>query len=78
MDFDNNLRWVPQKCDANNYKPCSQYVVQSYVTGLKSVDNTERIYTTCDSNRKNCKVPSCSKANNTSFPEKPEVLNLIL
>ena len=58
------------KCDANKYKACSQDVVQSCVTGLKSVDNTEWICRTCDSNLKNSKVPTCSKANNRSFPEK--------
>lgn len=64
------------KCYANKYKACSQDVVQSCITGLKSVDNTEWICTTCDSSLKNGKVPSYSKANNMSFPEKPELLNL--
>lgn len=29
------------KCDANKYKACSQDVIASCVTGVKSVDNTE-------------------------------------
>ena len=64
------------KCDASKYKGCSQDVVDSCVTGLQSVGNTEWICTTCDSNLKKGKLPSCCKANKMSFPEKPEVLNL--
>lgn len=51
------------KCDANKYKACSQDVVSSCVTGLRSIDNTEWICTTCDTNLKKGKMPSCSKAN---------------
>ena len=64
------------KCDANKYKACSQDVVNSCVTGLRSVDATEWICTTCDSNLRKGKLPSCSKANKMSFPEKPELLDL--
>lgn len=64
------------KCDANKYKACSQDVIASCVTGVKSVDNTEWIWSTCDSNLKKSKLPSCSKANKMSFPKKPELLNL--
>ena len=64
------------KCEANKYKACSQDVIASCVTGVKSVDNTEWIRSTCDSNLKKSKLPSCSKANKMSFHKKPELLNL--
>ena len=63
------------KCNSNKYKSCSQDV-DSCVTGVRSVDNTEWICTTCDSNLKKGRLPSCSKANKMSFPEKTELLNL--
>jgi len=66
------------KCDANKYNVCSEDAVESCVTGVKSVDNSEWICTTCHSNLKKGKLPGCSKANKTSFPEKPELLNLTL
>lgn len=55
------------KCDANKYKACSQNVVESFVTGLGSVDNFEWICRTRDSNLKNGKLPSCSKTNKMTF-----------
>ena len=64
------------KCDVNKYKVCSQDLFKSCITGLKSVDNTEWICTTCDLNLKKGRLPSCSKANKMSFPKKPELLNL--
>ena len=64
------------KCDVNKYKVCSQDLLKSCVTGLKSVDNTEWICTTCDLNLKKGRLPSSSKANKMSFPKKPELLNL--
>ena len=62
------------KCDATKYNACSEDVVSSCVSGIKSVDNIEWICTTCNSNLKIGKLPSCSKANKMTFPEKPEVL----
>ena len=64
------------KCDANKYKTCSPEIVESCLTGFKSVDNTEWICITCDSNLKKGKLPGCSKANKMGFPHKPDVLNL--
>ena len=64
------------KCNANKYKACTQDVLKSCITGLTSVDDTEWICATCDSNLKKGKVPSCSKANKMSFPERPDLLNL--
>ena len=64
------------KGDAKKYKACSQDVLQSCITALQSVDNTEWICTTCNSSLNKGKLPGCSKANNMSFPEKPESLNL--
>jgi len=55
---------------------CSQDVVKSCLTGFKSVNDSEWICITCDSNLKKGKLPSCSKANKMEFPDKPEVLNL--
>ncbi|XP_078383840.1 uncharacterized protein LOC144666317 [Oculina patagonica] len=64
------------KCNANKYKACPQDVVDSCVTGLRSVDDIEWICSTCDTNLKKGKLPSCSKANKMSFPKKPELLSL--
>ena len=64
------------KCDAIKYKVCLQDVVKSCLTGFKSVNDSEWICITCDSNLKKGKLPSCSKANKMGFPDKPEVLNL--
>ncbi|KAL9951086.1 hypothetical protein ACROYT_G043682, partial [Oculina patagonica] len=64
------------KCDANKYKACSPEIVESCLTGFKSVDNIEWICITCDSNLKKGKLPSCSKANKMGFPCKSDVLNL--
>ena len=64
------------KCDAKKYKACSQDVVKSCLTGFKSVNATEWICLTCDSNLKKGKLPSCSKANKMAFPDKPDILNL--
>jgi len=64
------------KCDANKYNACSKDVVESCVTGVESVDNSEWICTTFHSNLEKGKLPSCSKANKMSFPEKPELSNL--
>jgi len=61
------------KCDVNGYKSCSQNVVKSCLTGFKSVNDTEWICITCDSNLKKGKLPSCSKANKMSFPDKPDI-----
>jgi hypothetical protein len=47
-------------------------------TGIKSIDDIEWICSTCHSNLKSGKLPSCAKANKMTFPEKPDVLkNLI-
>ena len=64
------------KCDAKKYKACPPELIESCVTGVKSVDNIEWICMTCDSNMKKGKLPSCSKANEMRFPVKPDVLNL--
>ena len=64
------------KYDAKKYKACPQDVVKSCLTGFKSVNATEWICITCDSNLKKGKLPSCSKANKMGFPDKPDILNL--
>ena len=43
---------------------------------MKSVDNNEWICNNCHSNMLAGKLPVFSKANNMTFPEKPELLNL--
>ena len=64
------------KCDLKKYVAWSQDIVKLCVTGLKIVEDTEWICSTCDANLKKGKLPSCSKANKMMFPKKPEVLNL--
>ena len=64
------------KCDSSKYKGCSQNVVECCLTGLRSVDDVEWICRTCDSNLKKGILPSCSKGNKMTFPDKPELLNL--
>ena len=64
------------KCNANNYSKCQQNIVQSCITGVKSVDNTEWICNACHLNIKEGKLPQCSKANGMGFPNKPSVLDL--
>ena len=64
------------KCDANKYKTCSPDIVESCLTGFKSVNETEWICITCNSTLKKGRLPSCSKANKMGFPYKPDVLNL--
>ena len=46
------------KCNVNRYKACSQDLVESCVTGVRSVENTEWICRTCDSNLKKGNLPS--------------------
>ena len=62
------------KCNASLYQSCSREILDSCLTGLKSIDDTEWICGTCHSNLKAGKVPTCAKANKMTFPEKPDVL----
>ncbi|CAB4007911.1 Hypothetical predicted protein [Paramuricea clavata] len=63
------------KCNPDLYKSCSREILNLYVTtGIKSIDDTEWICSTCHSNLKSGKLPSCAKANKMTFPEKPDVL----
>ena len=64
------------KCNPNGYKMCSQTIVESCLTCIKSVDNTKWICSTCHSNIKLGKLPSCAKANKMTFPVKPDILHL--
>ena len=64
------------KCNANNYSKCQQHIVQSCITGVKSVDDTEWICNTCHLNMKEGKLPQCSKANAMGVLDKPSVLDL--
>ena len=45
------------KCNVNNYSKCPQNIVESCITGVKSVDDTEWICRTCHSNLKDSKLP---------------------
>ena len=72
-EFHNNIKCGPEyictccdqlwykcsvvKCNSNKYKTCSQDVVNSCVTGVRSVDDIEWICRTCDSNLKQGKLP---------------------
>ena len=62
------------KCNASLYQPCSREILDSCLTGLKSIDDTEWICGTCHSNLKAGKLPTCAKANKMTFPKKPDVL----
>ena len=62
------------QCNAVLYQSCSREILNLCLTGLKSVDNTEWICGTCNSNLKAGKLPTCAKANKMTFPEKPDVL----
>ena len=62
------------QCNAALYESCSREILNLCLTGLKSIDNTEWICSTCHSNLKAGKLPTCAKANKMTFPEKPDVL----
>ncbi len=62
------------QCNASLYGSCSREILTLCLTGLKSIDNTEWICSTCHSNLKAGKLPTCAKANKMTFPEKPDVL----
>ncbi|XP_078380326.1 uncharacterized protein LOC144663301 [Oculina patagonica] len=64
------------KCNPNVYKVCPQNILKISLTGVKSLNNIEWICSTCHSNLKEGKLPSCAKANKMTFPDKPKVLNL--
>ena len=67
-----------QLCNSSKYKLCGQNMIKVCITNVKSVDNNEWICNNCHSNLLAGKLPVFSKANNMSFPEKPELLNLTL
>jgi len=54
---------------------CPQNILTLCLTGVKSINDIEWICSTCHSNLKDGKLPSCAKANKMTFPDKPEVLN---
>ena len=62
------------KCNPDLYKSCTREILNLCLTGLKTIDNTEWICSTCHSNLKAGKLPTCAKANKMTFPEKPDVL----
>ncbi len=62
------------QCNAALYESCSREILNLCLTGLKSIDNTEWICSTCHSNLKAGKLPTCAKASKMTFPEKPDVL----
>ena len=51
-------------------------MIKVCINNVKSVDNNEWICNICHPNLLAGKLPVFSKANNMSFPEKPELLNL--
>ena len=65
-----------RKCNTTNHTKCRKDLVQSCITGVKSVEDTEWICNTCHLNIKEGKLPQCSKANGMNFPDKPSVLDL--
>ena len=74
------MKWKagnPEHIEQVNRNPKARNeMLKSCVTGLRSVENTEWICRTCDSNLKKGKLPSLSKANKMSFPKKSDLLNL--
>ncbi len=62
------------KCNPDLYKSCTGEILNLCLTGFKSIDNTQWICSTCHSNLKAGKLPTCAKANKMTFPEKPDVL----
>ncbi len=58
-------------CNPDLYKSCTREILNLHLTGLKSIDNTEWICSTCHSNLKAAKLPTCAKANKMTFLEKP-------
>lgn len=62
------------KCNPTLYESCLKDILNSCLTGVKSIDDTEWICSTCHSNLKSGKMPSCAKANKTNFPEIHETL----
>ena len=62
------------KCNPDLYKLCSQETLNLCISSLRSIDDTEWICTTCHFNLKCGKVPSCARANEITFPAKPDVL----
>ena len=62
------------KCNPDLYKSCTREILNLCLTGLKTTDNIEWICSTCHSNLKAGKLPTCAKANKMTFPEKPDVL----
>lgn len=66
-----------RKCNTSNYIKCQNNLVQSCITRVKSIDNTEWICNNCHLNIKEGTLPQCSKVNSMSFPNKPSVLDLI-
>ncbi len=60
------------KCNRALYQSCPREILNLYLTGVKSVDDTEWICTTCHSNLTG-KMPSCAKANKMTFPVIPEL-----
>ena len=58
------------ECNASSYKSCSQKLLNFCLTGLKSIDNTKWICSTCHSNLKAAKLPTSAKANKIDFLRK--------
>ena len=65
-----------RKCNTSNDIKCQKNLVQSCITGVKSIDNTEWICNTCHLNITEGKLPQCSKVIGMSFPNEPSVLDL--
>ena len=69
-----NQLWYKSSVTKSNislYKLCSEEMLNTCLNGIKSVDNNEWICSTCHSNLKVGKVPTCAKANKMTFPENP-------
>ena len=49
------------KCNPDLYKSCTREILNLCLTGLKTIDHTEWICSTCRSNLKAVKLPTCAR-----------------
>ena len=63
-----------RKCNHTLYPSCPKDILNLSLSGVKSVNDTEWICSTCHSNLQSGRMPSCAKANSMCFPELPKPL----
>ena len=63
-----------RKCNHTLYPSCPKDILNLSLSGVKSVNDTEWICSTCHSNLQSGRMPSCAKVNSMCFPELPKPL----